>query len=301
MRRVARSIARRTAGAGSTQAIARRAGRRRGDGVPRRRPRGPGDRAAVLRGRAGRHRRRPRRCSAILAGIATAVVHRLAAVRRRRPDQPRRVLHLDRRAAGPGRRRHPQVRRARLPGGRRPARPEHLAFDISRRPRPDAWYAALLARDVQHHPGADVLETVAWVGVRRPRARAVPAARPAGAAPGVRARRRRHARTPDPSDRGDIPDAYDPQSSLLAAACWPSPVAGLAACGDDDAGRHRRGRRPDRGRRRPTPSARSARTEARRRHGHVRGHQQGQQGHRVLRLRRRRPGDGRGREHRARA
>ena len=35
------------------------------------------------------------------------------------------VLHLDRRAAGPGRRRHLQVRRARPAGGRRPAGPEH--------------------------------------------------------------------------------------------------------------------------------------------------------------------------------
>ena len=66
-------------------------------------------------------------------------------------------------------------------------------------------------------------------------------------------------------------------------------------------GRHRPRRRRHRSRwpsRRPTPSARLSRREVERRHLHLRHHQRRQQGDRVLRVRRRRPGDGRGREHR---
>ena len=70
---------------------------------------------------------------------------RLRPLRRRDPGEPLAVLHRQRRPARLRRGRDPQVRHPRLPGGRRPARPERIAFDVSGVLDPTSWYGAAIA------------------------------------------------------------------------------------------------------------------------------------------------------------
>ena len=178
------------------------------------------------------------------------------------------VLHLDRRAAHPGRRRHPQVRRARPAGGRRPARPEHPRVRHQRRARPDRLVRRAARRHVQHHADAPTVLEVDRLGrVRRPGPRALPAARPRAEAAGRppppnprRRPRRSHTRTPH---------SGVPMRTLRILALAAVAVLGgaLAACSGDD--RRRRPATPPaaRSRSRPrTPTCEVARTEPSRRH-----------------------------------
>ena len=151
MRRAARSHRQASCAASSTDALGLGALRGRRDGVPRRGPRGAGDGAALLRRRPGRdhdgrpaarhlaRRARPRSRSAGCStpapcGSTSTMFFRWTGA-----------------AADPGRRRHLQVRRARLPGGRRPARPDDLRLRHLRRARPEHLVRRPARRHVQLH------------------------------------------------------------------------------------------------------------------------------------------------------
>ena len=192
MRRFARSLA------GDLRGQARagdRPRRRRGgrDGVPGGGPEGPGDRAALLRRRPGRAPR-PVRCWASLLGVLTAVVLGCCIYAGAVRVNLTVFFTWTGVAADPGRRRHPQVRRPRPAGGRRPAGPEHVRLRRLRRATTRSWYGGAARRHVQLHAHADRAGDGRLGRLRRPGARALPLARAAPAAPA--AARRPAAATP---------------------------------------------------------------------------------------------------------
>ena len=167
-----------------------------------------------------------------------------------------------------------------------------LAFDISGVLDPTAWYAALLAGMFNITPTPTVLETIAWVAYAvpvlvlflRP-----PRRKPGRRAPAPDTRRRRPRRS---TSRGDTArcarTSYSRARRGRRSSAAP-PRAPAAATSADGTAR-RRGRRPDRrqGHRHRLRGRHDRRSPA----GTIdlHGHQQGQQGHRVLRLRRRATG-----------
>jgi hypothetical protein len=257
------------------------------DGVPRGRPRGPGDLAVLLLRRAGRRR------------------HRAAADRLRSAASPR------------GRARLPDLRgavrinlakfftwtgallilvaagifkygvhdlqeaascRASTPRLRRVGVPE------------TSWYGALLKGMFNYTAAADRA-----AGHRLGRLRRVPCC----ALPLAGRKKPPGARRPIPASKENpVRKSYPRIPALVAVGASPA-----SRCAAATSRRHRR-RPPGGG---PitvkASDTRAGRPRARggRRHRDVRDHQQGQQGHRVLPLRRGRPDHGRGREHRARA
>ena len=110
----------------------------------------------------------------VLLGIATAVVARLAVLPRRPADQPRQVLHLDRRHAGRRGRGRARVRLPRPPGGRLPAGPDEQGLRHQRQIPPDSWYGTLLKGVFNFQPDPTVLQVVVWAAVPAPDARLLP-------------------------------------------------------------------------------------------------------------------------------